>query len=609
MSGFVNRWLSVGVIFLLMVASVSTASAGEPLDLLKQQGQTSGQTAQTSGQTARSCNLWNTSWGQTLENCRQRAAAGDTQAMLDLARAYNLGIYFPKDLHESLRYYTLAAELGDKEAVRHLYDAYRWGLDVPKNEARADQYLNKAAQFGHEWAILLLAQAQEKTAPKKALEAYLKLGRNDDCIAQLRLAQAYESGDLVKQNLTQSYFWLLLATVDASNRKADVKYDVTSGISYESYSSGGCGYAASSLRGKIKAEEKLSKKLVQAAQDAATNWTKGTIEKLLPPPPPPPQITADEASPPDTKSKMPPKVATASPAEESSPKLTGPRSIELRAWIGKYPFDRLQGLAFFDHPDVQRVINATLGSNAASLMKDMSTVVPIEEHDNWLIAQGCQPHMCPNGNWLLAINLANLETRACLASIDSPTIRFGASGKNYIDLRRGNQNCFQLEPEQAVAIIDRVFAAPIASVSPTVPNSSAQSPNPSSRMGVALKKDGGIFVVPVEINGAITLDFGVDSGASVVTVPADVFSTLTRTGTIKDTDIIGETKMALADGSTSQSFTFTIRSLKVGNNVVQNVRASVTPARGDLLLGQSFLERFKSWSINNTNHELVLESQ
>jgi hypothetical protein len=31
----------------------------------------------------------------------------------------------------------------------------------------------------------------------------------------------------------------------------------------------------------------------------------------------------------------------------------------------------------------------------------------------------------------------------------------------------------------------------------------------------------------------------------------------------------------LADGSESQSLTFTIRSLKVGNNVVQNVRASV----------------------------------
>src|SRR6516225_4902850 len=157
--------------------------------------------------------------------------------------------HIPKDLHESIRYYTLAADLGDKEALRHLYNAYRWGTDVSKNQARADQYLNEAAQFGSEWAILLLAQAQEKSAPKKSLEAYLKLARNDNCIAQLRLAQAYESGDLVKQNLTQSYFWLLLASVDAHNRKADVKYDVTSGISNE-YSSGDCGYAASSLRGK-----------------------------------------------------------------------------------------------------------------------------------------------------------------------------------------------------------------------------------------------------------------------------------------------------------------------------------------------------------------------
>jgi clan AA aspartic protease (TIGR02281 family) len=123
---------------------------------------------------------------------------------------------------------------------------------------------------------------------------------------------------------------------------------------------------------------------------------------------------------------------------------------------------------------------------------------------------------------------------------------------------------------------------------------------------VALKKDGGIFVVPVEINGAITLDFGVDSGASIVTVPADVFSTLTRTGTIKNSDIIGQQTNVMADGRTSQSLTFMIRSLKVANKVVGNVKASVTPARGDLLLGQSFLERFKSWSIDNTKHQLLL---
>jgi hypothetical protein len=45
------------------------------------------------------------------------------------------------------------------------------------------------------------------------------------------------------------------------------------------------------------------------------------------------------------------------------------------------------------------------------------------------------------------------------------------------------------------------------------------------------------FVVPIEINGAITLDFTVDSGAADVSVPAGVFSTLMRTGTIKASEI------------------------------------------------------------------------
>ena len=115
--------------------------------------------------------------------------------------------------------------------------------------------------------------------------------------------------------------------------------------------------------------------------------------------------------------------------------------------------------------------------------------------------------------------------------------------------------------------------------------------------------------MPVQINGAITLDFTVDSGAADVSVPADVFSTLARTSTIKDSDIIGEQTYVLADGSTSQSVTFTIRSLKVGDRVVENVRGSVAPSQGSLLLGQSFLERFKSWSIDNTKHVLLLEAQ
>jgi Aspartyl protease len=64
---------------------------------------------------------------------------------------------------------------------------------------------------------------------------------------------------------------------------------------------------------------------------------------------------------------------------------------------------------------------------------------------------------------------------------------------------------------------------------------------------------GGTFEVPVEINGAITLNFVIDSGAADVTIPADVVSTLIRMGTIKPSDFIGRQTYVLADGSESPS--------------------------------------------------------
>jgi hypothetical protein len=68
------------------------------------------------------------------------------------------------------------------------------------------------------------------------------------------------------------------------------------------------------------------------------------------------------------------------------------------------------------------------------------------------------------------------------------------------------------------------------------------------------------------------------------------------------TGIVGK----LADGSRAQSVGFKIRSLKIGSVTVENVSGSIAPSQGTLLLGQSFLERFHSWSIDNTKHELLL---
>jgi clan AA aspartic protease (TIGR02281 family) len=274
-------------------------------------------------------------------------------------------------------------------------------------------------------------------------------------------------------------------------------------------------------------------------------------------------------------------------------------AAEMRAWVGKYPASVNEttpyatSVNFFGHPEVKARIKNVLGSDAFSQIKNMSVVGPMEERDGWLIAHGCAPHMCMDGQWLLAINLASTETRACLALVDSRTVRFGASGKGFVDLPRAkNPLTYPCPaPEQALATFGRVFQ---------------QTP---VQIVVTLRKERGTFVVPVEINGKITLDFTVDSGAAHVSVPADVFSTLTRMGAIRDTDIIGEQEYKGWDGSTQKSFTFIIRSLKVGDIIIENVTGGVAPMQGSLLLGQSFLERFKSWSIDNTKHVLLPEPQ
>jgi predicted aspartyl protease len=147
-------------------------------------------------------------------------------------------------------------------------------------------------------------------------------------------------------------------------------------------------------------------------------------------------------------------------------------------------------------------------------------------------------------------------------------------------------------------------ATPLQDQMTSASKSKSTSSSPSS---VPMKKQSGIYVVPVVINNAIALDFAVDSGATDVTIPADVVLTLMRTGTLRGADFLGTRTYALADGSVIPSETFRIRSLKVGDKVIENVIGSVADVRGSLLLGQSFLEQFKSWSIDNTTHTLVLQ--
>ena len=121
-----------------------------------------------------------------------------------------------------------------------------------------------------------------------------------------------------------------------------------------------------------------------------------------------------------------------------------------------------------------------------------------------------------------------------------------------------------------------------------------------------LTREGGVLVLPVQINHSITLNFTIDSGASDVLIPQDVFSTLSRTGTITSKDMLASGTYELADGTRHQSRRFRIRSLEIGGLELKGITASVAPAGGSLLLGQSFLSHLPGWSIDNRSELLIV---
>jgi hypothetical protein len=68
----------------------------------------------------------------------------------------------------------------------------------------------------------------------------------------------------------------------------------------------------------------------------------------------------------------------------------------------------------------------------------------------------------------------------------------------------------------------------------------------------------------------------------------------------------GMGKYVLADGSVKDNIQLRLRELRIGDRAIRNVRASVARIQAKLLLGQTFLARFGSWTIDNRRKVLVL---
>lgn len=118
---------------------------------------------------------------------------------------------------------------------------------------------------------------------------------------------------------------------------------------------------------------------------------------------------------------------------------------------------------------------------------------------------------------------------------------------------------------------------------------------------------GGVFVLPATVNGTSTAYFIVDSGAANVQIPEELAEELKRNGTLTETDSLGQRRFTLADGSGLQQRIVRLRSIRIGERTMENVMASVSPARSRALLGQSFLRRLSSWKIDNVRNSIEFE--
>ena len=192
----------------------------------------------------------------------------------------------------------------------------------------------------------------------------------------------------------------------------------------------------------------------------------------------------------------------------------------------------------------------------------------------YVIGQGCKPHECCAHEALFVLDTVQKKGWA-LRSNNSPECRPGAATAEMWGTLLGPDDMVPRREIERWLGQNKISWWKVSSATPsqlsqptprvTPPSCSttqspvvAPPPVPAQRSGpgllpdaetgpvrIQMVRDGGTYAVPVQINGTLTLNFVVDSGASDVSIPSDVFGTLIRSGTVTSGDIIGKARYTL----------------------------------------------------------------
>jgi aspartyl protease family protein len=124
---------------------------------------------------------------------------------------------------------------------------------------------------------------------------------------------------------------------------------------------------------------------------------------------------------------------------------------------------------------------------------------------------------------------------------------------------------------------------------------------------VKMQKENGVYTIPIQING-IEMYFIFDTGASIISISETEAIFLYKQGKLKDEDFIETANFIDANGDISEGTIVILRTVKIGNKIINNIKASVVHNMiAPLLFGQSALESFGKISIDYNRNEIIFE--
>ncbi len=103
--------------------------------------------------------------------------------------------------------------------------------------------------------------------------------------------------------------------------------------------------------------------------------------------------------------------------------------------------------------------------------------------------------------------------------------------------------------------------------------------------------------------------FTIDSGASDTSISVEIERELLLEGLINKSSYLEDGYYTLANGTVEKCRKILLNNIVIGDFIVNNVILSVSETGNDLLLGKSFLNKFKQWSIDNQNSLLNLKKR